>query len=216
MTYNIIFTKGGGTKKGYWALKDVNKKVFHCPTKEMTSIAYLETDIVADIGAYTGQYASIVLEKGVSLVKCYEPTKETFKVLEKYDNKFMKIFNMAVVGNHDKERKFYISKGIGVTNSLIKKRNQEKYDLVKCIHYDEVIKDCTIVKIDIEGGEYEIENLIQNHIRAYIIDFHKVGTDWKEKAQKIVAELDSKGYICVVKPNFNCGWTQAGSWVKHN
>tara|TARA_R110002074_G_scaffold5024_7_gene24737 strand:+ start:1679 stop:2323 length:645 start_codon:yes stop_codon:yes gene_type:complete len=212
--YNIIFTKGGGTKKGYWALQEEGKRVFHCPTKEMLSIEYLPNDNVADIGAYTGQYASIVLEKGVNSVKCYEPTKKTFGVLTKYNNDKMQIFNKAVVGNDDHERKFYISKGIGVTNSLIKKKRQEAYEVVSCINYNDAIKDCNIVKIDIEGGEYEIPNLIQEHIRAYIIDFHKIGSDWIEKANNIIHELEAKGYECIIKPNFGCGWTQAGSWVK--
>jgi hypothetical protein len=170
--YDIVFTKGGGTANGYWALKEKGKKVFHCPMKEMLAIKYNENDIVADIGAYTGQFASIVLEKGVKLVKCYEPTKYTFDILKKYNNEKMQI------------------------------------------NYNDAIKDCSIVKIDIEGGEYEIPNLIQDHIRAYLIDFHKVGKDWQDKANKIVLELEEKGYICKVKPNFNCGWTQAGAWIK--
>jgi FkbM family methyltransferase len=212
--YDIVFTKGGGTANGYWALKEKGKKVFHCPMKEMLAIKYNENDIVADIGAYTGQFASIVLEKGVKLVKCYEPTKYTFDILKKYNNEKMQINNLAVVGNDDLERKFFISKGIGVTNSLFKKKGQDKYEVVKCINYNDAIKDCSIVKIDIEGGEYEIPNLIQDHIRAYLIDFHKVGKDWQDKANKIVLELEEKGYICKVKPNFNCGWTQAGAWIK--
>ena len=93
--YNIIFTKGGGTKKGYWALQEEGKKVFHCPTKEMLSIEYLPNDNVADIGAYTGQYASIVLEKGVNSVKCFEPTERTFNILRKYNNDKMTIINKA-------------------------------------------------------------------------------------------------------------------------
>ena len=212
--YEIVYTKGGGTKNGYYALKEKNKKVFHCPNKEMLSIDYNEDDIIADIGAYTGQFASIVLEKGVKKVKCYEPTKYTFDILKKYNNEKMEIYNYAVVGNDDKERNFFISKGIGVTNSLIKKKGQDKFEVVKCINYNDAIKDCSIVKIDIEGGEYEIPNLIQEHIRAYLIDFHKVGKDWKDKANKIVSELKEKGYNCKVMPNFECGWTQAGAWVK--
>ena len=170
--YNVVRATGGGTHEGYYALCQEGKKVFHCPTKEMLSIDYKEDDVVCDIGAYTGQYASIVLEKGVKEVRCYEPTALTFEVLKMYKNPKMKIFNMAVVGNDDKERNFYISKGIGVTNSLIPKKGQNVFQKVKCIKYDDVIRDATIVKIDIEGGEYEIENLIQEHIRAYIIDFH--------------------------------------------
>jgi hypothetical protein len=100
-----------------------------------------------------------------------------------------------------------------VTNSLIKKRVGTE-EIVKCINYNKIIADATIVKIDIEGGEYEIIDLIQPHIRAYIIDFHKVGKDWKDKANDIIKKLDENDYECIIKPNFNCGWTQAGSWKK--
>jgi len=210
----IVWTKGGGTKDGYYAFKDGDKKVFHCPHKEMKSIELREDDIVVDIGAYTGQYAMICAQHPVKEVRSYEPTLETFKVLEKYENyNNFKCFNLAVVGNDDEERTFYISNGIGVTNSLIKKRTGRE-EIVKCINYNKIISDATIVKIDIEGGEYEIKDLIQPHIRAYIIDFHKVGKDWKDKANDIIKRLDEYGYECIIKPNFNCGWTQAGSWIR--
>jgi len=210
----VKWCKGGGTKDGYYCLIDGDKKPFHCPSKEMLSIKLDSRDIVADIGAYTGQYAMICAKAPVKEVRSYEPTPRSFSVLEKYNEPNLKVFNLAVVGNDDKQREFYISCGIGVTNSLIEKRKSTKL-MVNCINYDDVIKDCTVVKIDIEGGEYEC-NLIQPHIRAYIIDFHRVGKDWLDKSKKIIQELNDLGYICIIEPNFNCGWTQAGSWVKQD
>ena len=214
MTTRVEWCKGGGTKDGYYCIIDGDKKPFHCPSKEMKSIKLDERDIVADIGAYTGQYAMICSKTPVKEVRSYEPTPKTFEILQMYNEPNLKVFNLAVVGNDDKEREFFISYGIGVTNSLIQKRKSTK-TIVKCIHYNDVIKDCSVVKIDIEGGEYECD-LIQDHIRAYIIDFHKVGKDWKDKANAIVQTLKDKGYKCVIEPNFECGWTQAGSWIKED
>lgn len=210
---SIVWTKGGGTKDGYYAFKDGDKKVFHCPHKEMKSIKLNENDIVIDIGAYTGQYAMICAQYPVKEIRSYEPTKKSFEVLQKYEYNNFKCYNLAVVGNDDEERKFYISKGIGVCNSLIKKRTSTE-QVVKCIKYNKIIADATIIKIDIEGGEYEIKDLIQPHIRAYIIDFHKVGKTWLDEANDIIKKLDDYGYECIVKPNFSCGWTMAGSWIK--
>ena len=206
--------QGGGVPGGHYVVIEGDKKPFICPTKEMLSIPLDHRDIVADIGAYTGTFSVICARFPVKEVRGYEPTDRSFEAASKIKLANMKMFNVAVVGDNSTEKTFYLSKGIGVTNSLVPSKAKEAV-VVKCMNYDEIIKDATVVKIDIEGGEYEL-NLIQPHIRAYIIDFHKVGKDWKEKAGTIIKQLEDYGYRCIIQPNFSNGWTQAGSWVKDN
>ena len=219
---DIVYTMDGDVKGGHYVFKDPNKaKPFICPTKEMTAIKLLPEDVVCDIGAYTGEFAMIACRSGVKECRSYEPTPESYEVLKKYKNINLKIFNEAVVGDDTKLTKLYISKGIGVTNSLVASSAKKKEVEVACAKYDDIIKDCSVVKLDIEGGEYNIPQIIQDHIRVYIIDFHKIKFDkdeltWIERSNKIVDELESKGYKCIIKPDWANGWTQAGSWVKED
>jgi FkbM family methyltransferase len=214
----VELRQGGGVPGGHMVIIDGDKKPFICPTKEMLSIDFDERDIVIDIGAYTGTFSVICARYPVKQVYAYEPTPFSFKICDTLKFVNLKCFNKAVVGDNDESKKvsLYISRGIGVTNSLVKKRAKvDKID-IDAIKYSDIIKNATIVKIDIEGGEYNIiPNLIQPHIRGYIIDFHNVkDIDWLEKANAIIKKLKDFGYRCIIEPNFTNGWTMAGSWVK--
>lgn len=196
-------------------------KVFVCPSKEMKMVKLDYRDVIIDIGAYTGLYTLMCAKYPVKKVYSYEATKSTFNVLYKNCEKLNNIecFNKAVVGDDKKYIDFYISKSMGVTNSIKSKSSYENIEKVECVKYSNIIKNGTIVKIDIEGGEYDIpiEELIQPHIRAYLIDFHKVKNyDWLNHCKKIIERLDNLGYKCLVKPNFDNGWTRAGAWILEN
>jgi len=55
---------------------------------------------------------------------------------------------------------------------------------------------------------------IESHLRAIIIDFHPMSGDWVKKAEKIISGILRKGFKTIIKPDFSCGWTQAGSWLR--
>jgi FkbM family methyltransferase len=177
------------------------------------SIPLYTTDIVADIGAYIGEFGIYCTEQGVKEVHCYEPTPNTFKVLSKNQRGSMILHNAAVVGDNQKFVDLYISKGIGVTNSIAK-TNKNKKISVPAINYNEAIKNATVVKIDVEGAEYSYD-IIQNHIRAYIIEFHPlVDIDWISNAKKIMQQLHQSGYKTIHRPGFKNGWDLIGSFLK--
>ena len=79
--------------------------------------------------------------------------------------------------------------------------------------YEKALQDATIVKIDVEGAEYNFD-ILQPNLRAIILEFHPLGNDWKDRAIKIMNKIESSGFKNVIKPTFKSGWNLTGSWIK--
>lgn len=203
---------------GHYAFKNAtSKKAFTNKMTEAMQVKLLPNDIVVDIGAYVGEYSLYCATKNVTAIYAYEPTPNTFELLQKntINKKVIKIFNKAVVGNDITKTQLHLSKGIGVTNSIVKTHAKKKVITVPCIRYEEAIKNTSVVKIDVEGAEYTY-NIFQPHIRAFIIEFHPIsGMDWMGKAHKIMNQLENEGYNPLCKPGFENGWDMHGAWVKN-
>jgi FkbM family methyltransferase len=189
-----------------------SKKAFKNPMSVNHSIPLLGSDIVVDIGAYIGEFSIFAAQSHVTKVQSYEPTPQTFDLLRYNARPPMEVINKAVVGNDSPYVRLYLSTGIGVTNSIAKKKS--RYITVPAIQYEEAVKDATVVKIDVEGAEYSY-NIIQPQLRAILLEFHPiVKRPWLIRAKKIIQELEDAGFRAVTIPQFRNGWDLAGSWVR--
>lgn len=199
---------------GHNVLWDGKRKPFITPMKECNSIPLCHSDIVVDIGAYIGTYAIRCARFPVKQVIAYEPTPRTFEVLSLTSLPNLKIINAAVVGDNRSTVKLFVSKGIGVTNSIILSNRKARTITVPAINYEEAVKDASIVKIDVEGAEYTYP-IVQPQLRAIIIDFHPISKrNWIGRAKEMIREFEDAGFESVVEPDFSCGWTCAGSWIR--
>lgn len=210
--YQLI--QGGNVPGGHRVISDGKRKPFITPVREFNSIQLRHSDVVADIGAYCGTYAIRCARFPVKRVIAYEPTPETCAILRMTRLPNLSIINAAVVGDDRPSVNLYISKGIGVTNSVILSRRKERALTVPAIRYEKAVADATIVKIDVEGAEYTYK-IIQPQLRAILIDFHPIpGRDWIGRANEIMDDLEAAGFRAVIKPDFSCGWTCSGSWIR--
>jgi len=200
---------------GHFALKTkTGKKPFENPMDINTKIKLYKNDIVADIGGYIGEYSLWAIRSGVKEVLTYEPTPHTFDILKRNAKGNMKLFNMAVVGDTAKFVNLYISKGIGVTNSITKTRNKQSIIKVPAIKYEKAVANATVVKIDVEGAEYSY-NIIQPQLRAILLEFHPlIDCPWREWAERIMDDIEHAGYTRIVRPHFKSGWSLTGCWEK--
>lgn len=210
----IVFCNNSVTG-GHYALQNLKSKVPFCnPMRECKSIKLYKEDIVADIGAYVGEYSIYASNQGVKKVLSYEATPETFNVLKMNKTDNMHIYNKAVVGDNSKEIELYLSKGIGATNSIAKKGMKAGYIKVPAIKYEEALQDATVVKIDVEGAEYGY-NIIQPQLRAIILEFHPLTKkDWMQMAYNIMNKIKSHGFKPIIEPTFKSGWDLNSSWVR--
>ena len=214
MELKTEYVKSRVTGGHYAFVTERAKKPFTNKMTEAATIELFETDVVADIGAYVGEYGLYAMKNGAGRVKCYEPTPTTFEVLERNAVEGMEVYNGAVVGDDSETVTLHMANGIGVTNSITK--SQRKIDTIEvsAFKYDDVVADASVVKIDVEGAEYSYD-IFKEHIRAYIIEFHPVkDIDWKARANQIMETLESNGYSPTCKPGFSHGWDLHGAWLK--
>ncbi len=205
--------QGGGVPGGHNVLWDGKREPFITPMAECHSIGLRHSDVVVDIGAYVGTYALICARFPVKKVIAYEPTPHTYKVLDLTRLPNLETHQAAVVGDDAQRVNLFISPGIGVTNGLYPKAKGVPVE-VPAVRYEDAVRGATVVKIDVEGAEY-LYDIVQPGVRAYIIDFHLIPRkDWVKASLGIIERLESAGYKPVITPNFNNGWTQAGSWLK--
>lgn len=157
----------------------VVKEVF---TGEYNKLNIRSDDVIVDFGLNIGMFTTFALKKGAKQVISYEADAENFEYakhnveLNCLDNERYKLYNLAVIGNDDEYREFSINlrKNKGA-HSLLHKRGR---DVVKvpCVNINKVFEEYkpTIVKMDIEGGEYECLKNVKSFdgIREWIMEFH--------------------------------------------
>lgn len=136
-------------------------------------------DIWLDAGANIGGFVLMVCDE-VKKVICYEPDKSNFKLLEKViklnkvDNTLL--FREALVSNLDKRRSFYLNTKHNMAIHSLIPLNGRKMVGVDCANINTVLDKYHInnIKMDVEGGEYELIRCIKDwsNIKQIILEYH--------------------------------------------
>lgn len=144
-----------------------------------------KNDIVFDIGAHIGSFSILAANKGAT-VYAFEPEKNNYLLLLKnikinnLENKIIP-FDFGVY-SQNQELKLYESSNTG-GHSIINNSNQfnQKYQLIKLKTLENICKELKIdhidlLKIDIEGSEYDLfknlTNEIYKKIKIVIGEYH--------------------------------------------
>ena len=200
---------------GHYALKNTkSNNAFQNPMKSAYSIDLHKDDIVADIGAYVGEYA-LYASRFAKHVNAFEASPATFEVLKMNERENTTMMNLAVVGDDSQEVELHLSNGIGATNSIVKSVRKHESVIVEAIRYEDAVKDASVVKIDVEGAEYSY-NIIQSNLRAIILEFHPMTDfDWRSRANLMIEELQDHGFVPAIKlPTFKNGWDTNSAFIK--
>jgi len=161
-------------------------------------------DVVVDIGLNIGMFVIWALLQGANRVYAFEAEPQNYNLalqnvaLNELSAKAT-LYNQAVIGTNEKTRNFAINlhrnKG---AHSLVPKRGRHKM-IVDCVNINKVLADInpTVVKMDIEGGEYECLKATKTFdgIRELILEFHHAHlNDIKthEKYNEILSLLRSR------------------------
>lgn len=163
---------------------------------------------VLDIGANAGTFSKLFLEKGVDKVYAFEPNQEALLNLNHLSsiNSNLKVFEKAI---HfvEQDLTFYIDPDnttIGSsdpTHVNYDKSNKIQKIIVPTITLKNFIKQeklnkIDLIKIDIEGAEYDVienlENEVFDIVDRFLIEWHD-NTD-TGKLESMVSLLESKGY----------------------
>ncbi len=139
------------------------------------------SDVVLDFGLNIGMFTIQTFKRGVKEVHSFEPDYDNFKLatdnckLNNLDNS-VKLHNAAVVGNYDTQRNFSINvKRNKGAHSLVAKRGRDTIT-VNAQNINDIMQQVnpTVIKMDIEGGEYEVLPAITDwsNVRELIMEYH--------------------------------------------
>lgn len=152
---------------------------------DYSQIDYSDISTIVDIGAHIGVF-SLDRSREVDEIHSYEPTSDTFEVLERniaensIDN--IRTFNEAV---SEKLNKVEISEGRRSLGNSVRKAQDSNGFQIKAVGLQQVVdrientSDKSLLKLDCEGSEFEI---IQNADDSCIEFFDIVFMEWHAHA----------------------------------
>lgn len=144
--------------------------------------------IILDIGANIGDVTDVIMKKYNPNIYCYEPNISCYNYMLKRfkKNSKIKIFNVAVSNFSGKTFLYFHNKSTNISEfnerSSLKKEKDgldiNKKIEVNCINIKEILEkhnQIDLIKIDIEGSEYEVmPEIIKNKdkIKMVLCEMH--------------------------------------------
>lgn len=152
--------------------------------------------IVFDVGGYKGEFASEILCKYNATIYIFEPIKEFYDIVKSkfiYNEK-INSYNFGLAG---KNKEMQISLLDNSSSIYLKGENAQTIQLKSIVEFMQTnnITQIDLIKINIEGGEYELlESLLENncitHFKNIQVQFHDfIIENAKERMHKIQKEL---------------------------
>ena len=154
-----------------------------------------ENSLVFDVGGYKGQGASDLFSMYLPTIYIFEPRAEYTKEIEKRfkKNNKIKVFNFGLSSKKSEDYIYFNDDG---STLFLKNKQKEKVRLESISDFikNNNIKRIDLLKLNIEGGEYEVlDNLINSGLLNIItnlqIQFHNFFPDAKKKMLDIHKEL---------------------------
>ena len=178
---------------------------------ENETVKIQKGDIVFDVGANIGIFSLYSAYNLAKEIHCFEPGKEQFNAIKNnLSNKFNNLYanNLAVTKNKGIII-FYLS-DFSTTNSTFSKLSDD-YIEVETVDLETYVNDNNItkidyLKIDCEGGEYEIiefmnENFLRESVDKICLEYHIFEDEDNLKLERLVNKLHKCGFIIDKKGN---------------
>lgn len=168
--------------------------------------------LVFDVGAYDGEYAIEVNKRYNCKIICFEPIHDFCQVISEkiktYPNIALETFGLS-------SRSLTTTMNLADNASSLFRQlptgqdNDTAVDLVDISQYllDNHINSVQLLKLNIEGGEYDVLNRLLSTSQITIFDsilvqFHHLDLTSLEKVRAIRKKLASFGYKCSFKYDF--------------
>lgn len=169
-------------------------------------------DIVLDIGACIGTFARLAAPVVKSVI-CYEPDPGNFTYLQLncQDLTNVSLVHAAVVGDKSKKVDLWLGSN-GTIHATTKYRGRDSITVPAVNFIDQVLEYCpSILKIDIEGGEYEFKELLDlpTFVKKIFIEIHLNRKEWRGGlANQLVESFEKQGFRWLKAPRFTrANWT---------
>jgi len=169
----------------FWAIEEIiGDNIYH------NKINISNNDIILDLGMNIGVYSIYAANRYGAKVIGVEPVSSAYKlalknVSENGLEKLILPINYAVANRSGDELKIWVDEDNDKLNSAYQdwRSNKKNYELAKTIAFKELLKKFkpTIIKCDIEGGEWKIffenkDNLarMKKTVRYVVMELHNI------------------------------------------
>ncbi len=169
-----------------WFRTGGDKKFRYSYKLSKSSIAY-------DMGGYEGEWAEKIYKKYGCQVEVFEPVERFVKILDaKFkNNPAIHVHPVGLAGSNRTEK---INLEMASSSTFKKGKKTEAIKLVKASEFIPKDQKIALMKINIEGGEYDLlDNLIKTGLIKNIdnlqIQFHVFVPNARKQRQKLQAQL---------------------------
>jgi len=164
--------------------------------------------VCLDLGANIGGFSKIALDFGASKVVAVECDSRNFNMLKNSfkDSENIELIHGAISSTDDTHVKLYKgdSKSKHCSTTTVHTNSQFKeYEEVQAVNFNELIKKYSpdIIKIDIEGAEYQIlEDVLAYYPDVLFMEFHSGGKKFRDFMNDKVQSLIDKYPINKIEP----------------
>jgi FkbM family methyltransferase len=171
------------------------------------------TDRFLDLGAHIGVVATM-FGPHVAQVIALEPDEDNLTLLRKNVEKFNLQGKVSIipeaVADETGTRSFYLNTKRGMcSHTLVKKRGRVEVQ-VPVVAFHELLDTYNpdLIKMDIEGGEYELIGDLRYlplSVRGISIELHMNRKEWREDLAPKIHRILSEQFTVVLPPKFGPG-----------
>jgi FkbM family methyltransferase len=154
-----------------------------------------ESSLVLDLGGYQGQWASDIFSMYCCRVVVFEPVKEFAEAIQKRfaRNPRIEVLPFGLGARTRPERISLCKDGSSIYKVSPTSQEIQIRDIAEWLHEQEITA-IDLMKINIEGGEYEVlDRLIETGlirtIRNVQVQFHDIATDSNARMEQIQEQL---------------------------
>lgn len=162
------------------------------------------TDIVLDIGGHIGSFA-VWAAPQVKRVVSYEPYKDSYQLLVRNvkDHRNARAVNAALSTQPKGLTSFYLNKGMNQgLHSLVYHRGRKMVEALT-LEFKSVLsaEKPSIIKMDIEGGEYELlAQPLPRCVKQLALELHLTRRTWRREATVVMKHLAAQGFKMIRPP----------------
>jgi len=158
-----------------------------------------ENSFVMDVGGFKGQWASDIFSRYLCHIAIFEPVKEYAALITKRfaQNKRINVFDFGLAG-HTKQAKISLAgESSSIYRSTVESAEIALHDICEWLDKND-IKSVDLIKINIEGGEYELLNRILQSgnckiFKRFLVQFHNIDKQ-SERNMKLIHEIMQENY----------------------
>lgn len=152
--------------------------------------------LVLDVGGYTGQWASDIFARYCCQIQVFEPVPEfADKITGRFkENPSIRVFNFGLSGKTCESEISVNADSSSHTREFPQKTKIKLKNISEWLK-ENTIEHIDLIKINIEGGEYELlESLFDSNqipkIRFLLIQFHDFVPDAASKREQLRKQLE--------------------------